>query len=502
MSKKKFLEILIESMTQSELKRFALYTKTYASNKSYLELFKSIKNGTLVKNKKYDNKYAQQRRYLYRTILESFILKDTEKSPENEVLFLLKSAGYLLRKQLPEQAYAIINKALQLVKKYEMTGYHIELIELEKEVRMYANPKKHRSDEEIIKEEQNLIEYQKELQTLKLIYNHIINYKKRYGYIDNRLWQQLFDEIRVMGLPDSAEKCHTQRAKYYYFYDLTLLNWIQHRHAAAYEYSKKMIQIDTAPISKMEYLNGLLEHSSSCLCLGKTDELLAILHRVKQYYDKGLFGQYDNVALKIFYYSSNYELMSYVFKGDKEKVISKISEIEKGMKKWGDKIPMEMKLILASVLKLGYLALKDTKKTAAQISFLLDHYKSGLRLDAYDDGLIYSMIFAFEKDDPEYLERQAGISYKHFNNYQNTTDIDVAFKIDTAALFLQYAAYKIDKKELLVRFKKLLMQKLEKFDNQFSEIDYPYLLWVESQLRGMELLETARILYKERLATD
>ena len=498
MPKKKFLEILIESMTQSELKRFALYTKTYASNKSYLELFKSIKNGATVKTQKYDNKYAQQRRYLYRTILESFILKDTEKSPENEVLFLIKSAGYLLKKQLPEQAYAIINKALQLVKKYEMTGYHIEIIELEKQVRMYANHKKHRSDEEIIEEEQNLIKYQKELQTLKLIYNHIINYKKRYGYIDNRLWQQMYDEIKEMGLPESAEKCHTQRAKYYYYYNLTLLNGIRHRHASAYEYSKKLIQIDTAPISKMEYLNGLLEHSSSCICLGKTDEVLNILKQIDQYFNKGLFGQYDNVALKIFYYRSNYELMSYVFKGDKENVIRKLNEIEKGMKKWGDKIPMEMKLILASVLKLGYLSLKNTKKTATQISFLLNNYKSGLRLDAYDDGLIYSLIFAFEKNDTEYLERQAKIAQKHFNRYKNPKDIDVSFKIKTAALFLQYATYKIDKKELLIKYKKLLINKLKMFDNQFSEIDYPYLLWVESQLRQQDLLETARILYNER----
>lgn len=499
MAKKRFLETLIESMTQSELKRFALFTKTYTSNKSYLELFKSIKNGTAIKTKKYDNKYAQQRRYLYRTILESLIVKSTEKSPESEVFFLIKSAGFLLRKQLPEQAYAIINKALTLVKKHEMIGYHIQIIELEKQIRMYTNLKTQRSDEEIIIEERNLIEYQKGLQTMKLIYNFIINHKKRFGYIDEKLWDKLYKEVIKMGLPDSVDECKTERSKFYYYYNFSLLNWIRHKHLLAYEYSKKIIEIDPTPIPKIEYLNGLLEHSTSCMCLGKPKELISVLQEVKQNYNKGLFSYYDNIALKIFYYRSNYELMSYVFMGDEEKVIEKIAEIEKGIKKWGDKIPLGMKLILASILKFGYWVIKDIKKAATHISFILNNFKSGLRLDVYDDGLIYSMMFAFEKDDIDYLERQVKIAYKQFNQYENKDDIDVSFKIETAKLFMKYAFYEINKQEFLKQFQSLLLEKLKLFDNNFSEMDYPYLLWVESKIRRLDILETARILYKERL---
>ncbi len=499
MARKQYLETLIASLTQGELKRFALYTKTYASNKTYLNLFKSIRKNQQKVSQKYDNKYAQQRRYLYRAILESLILKDNDKSPESEVLFLIKSASYLVKKQLPEQAYAVINKALQLVRKNEMFGYHIEIIEQEKQVRLYTNPKAHRSNDEIVQEEKDLILFQSELQSLKLIYNHILNYKKQYGYIDKEMWEDLKKEVVEMGMPPNASYCATQKSKYYYYFSQTLLHWLVHFHKPAYLYSSNFLQIDSGPLSKSEYLNGLLEHSSSCLCLGKIDEVVDILSMVQHKYEKGMFGQYDNITLRIFYYRSNYELMSHIYMGDQEKVIQKIAEIENGIAYWGRKIPLEMQLILASVLKLGYFAVKDYKKARTQIVFLIQNYKSGLRLDAYEDGLMSNLIYLFTKDDRIYLEEQAQKTLKYFQNNGQDNNLDIQMKIKVSRLFLAYGKYQITKKEFLTGFQKALEDKMAYFDNHFSETDYPYLIWVNSKLYDKDYLEMAREMAPKRL---
>jgi len=489
MAKKNLLESLIHSLNPSELKRFALYTKTYTSNKSYLDLFKAIKNN-VHKSQKYDNKYAQKKRYLYRIILESLILKD-KKTIKNEVLFLIKSANYLINKQMPDHAYQQVNKALALVTKHEMTGYHLEIIEIEKQIRVCMNPKGYRSDEEILQEEVYLIEQQKQLQSLKAVYNHILNYKKKYGYIDYKRWDELYTEILEMGFPNLEDDCINNRAIYYYNYNQCLLSWIKHSHKEAYKYTTKLIQMDPAPLNNLERLNAYLEHSSSCFCLGRTHEIIQTLNQVEDMYQKGAFGRYDSIALKIFYYRSNYELLSYVFMGDEKKLRYKLVEIEKGMEYWGDKIPFAMKMIVATGLKFGYLAVGDLKKMKKQINFLIDSKKSGLRQDAYEDGLVWNMIYYFIKDDIDFLEIQAERAYKHFSQNDVNQSIDSHFKVKISKLFWDYSRMRMDKKQFLNTFKEMLEEKMVFFDNNFSEIDYPFLLWVQSEISGKPLLDTA-----------
>lgn len=499
MSKIRFLEALIDALDKGELKRFALYSKSYASNKSYMELFKSIKNGKSTIVRKYDNKYAQQRRYLYRSILESLIYKTADNNPEAEVLFLIRSASFLLYKQLPNQAYAVINKALQLVRKYEMFGYHIQIIEIEKQVRMYIQTDAYRKDEEILDDEMKLIAYQSELQRIRLIYNHIITYKKKYGYLNNRLSRQLNNELQNMNMPESEAGCVKNKTKYYYYYSNTIFYRMTNKNRLAYEHSNKMVKMETKPLTKHEQLSGVLEHTTSCICLGKTNELLGILHSVKKNYDDGAYGFFDNLALKLFYYQSNYELMSYVFEGKKEKVIAKIKEINDGMAFWGNKIPVEMQMILASALRLGYFAIGDLKKARKEALFMENKQKSGIRKDVYEDGMVSSLIYIFLKNDVEFLETYASKLLKYFNLKDNMDDPDVQFKYNTAKLFYEFALYKIDKNVLLTQFKQYLEQKMSLFDNGFSEIDYPYYIWANAQIEEKDYLEIARELAPEML---
>jgi len=257
-----------------------------------------------------------------------------------------------------------------------------------------------------------------------------------------------------------------------------------------------MILINPDPLSNQEYLNGLLEHSTSCLCLGKTNEILSTLSLVKQNYEQGMFETYDSVSLKIFYYRSNYELLSYAFMGQEENLRKKIQEIEEGIAYWGDKIPLAMKLILATGLKFGYASIGERKKMTQQTNLLIDNYKSGLRLDVYEDGLMWNLMSIFSKNDMDFLENQAEKAHKHFKKYKAEEDIhenlDINFKIEATKLFLDYSRYLIDKKDFLIKFKQILEDKLSHFDNKFLEMDYPYLIWVNSEISNKSLLETAR----------
>ena len=500
MAKKRFLEELIANLNQGELKTFSLYTKTYGAKKNYLEIFNDIKKSKTSKPKKYDNKYAQQRRYLYRVILESLVQKSYDNSIQGEVFFLINSANYLLKKQLPDQAYAIINKALDLVRKHEMFGYHLEILELEKQVRLFTNPSEYRSDKEIIEEEKNLIIYQKELQTLKLIYNHLQNYKKKFGFVDLQSWLKLKDEITEMGLYPDELYYKTNKTRFYYNLCQASLFIIGRRYIKAYNSAKRFINLPQTSLSQQEILNGLLQYTTSALLFGNTTEVLERLHDIKKAYEQGRFGFYDRTTLQIFYYRSNYELSSYIFEGQKENVYKKITEIEEELSYWNEKIPLEIKMVLASVLKLGYYAIGNIKKANQYVQFLIQNYNSGLRLDAYEDGLIYNLMFIFEKNDMDYLESEARKTYNYFGKkFEKIENQDILTKKNIAKIFLDYALYKIDEKKLLLSFKKQILNKFNLSDNGFLEIEYSYLIWVNSKLQQQDFLETAVSMTKQYL---
>ncbi len=499
MAKRNFLKDLIKSLTQGELKKFSFYTKNISSPKSYLEIFNDIRKNKTAKPKKYDNKYAQQRRYLYNIILESMVHRAHDETIEGKVFFYIKSANFLLRKQLPEQAYDIINKALTLVRKYEMFGYHLAILDLEKEVRLFTNPSNYRPDNEIIEEEKNLINYQKELQTLKLIFSHIRNYKKKYGFIDTQTWLKLRDEVIEMGLLPDEHYYKTNKAKFYFFYSQALLHLLGHQFRDAYHYGKKIMDLPKTNLAKSKILNAELDYSTFALETGNTQVALETMSNIKKAFERGEYGFYERTALQIFYYLSNNELLSYAFEGEKDKIIEKLEEIENGMAYWGDKIPLEIKIILATALKLGYYAIGNYKKAIKQINLIIQNKKSGLRLDAYEDGLMYYMMYIFDKNDKAFLENEARKIYYYFKyrDLESKND-DVFTKKNLARLFLQYAMYKIDKNKMLTELKTLLTERIERYGG-FMEIEYPYLIWTNSRLQNKDFIETAREMTKTYL---
>ena len=317
--------------------------------------------------------------------------------------------------------------------------------------------------------------------------------------MNNRLSLQLKNELQNMNMPENEDGCVKNKTKYYYYYSNTIFYRITNRNKRSYEHSQKLVKMETNPLTKHEQLSGVLEHTTSCNCLGKTNELLNTLRLVKKNYDKGAYGFFDNLALKLFYYQSNYELMSYVYEGRKDKVIAKIKEINDGMVFWGNKIPVEMQMILASALRLGYFAIGYLKKARKEALFMENQQKSGIRKDVYEDGMVSSLIYIFLKNDVEFLETYASKLLRYFNLKDKMDDPDMQFKYNTAKLFYDFALYKIDKKTLLTRFKDYLEQKMSLYDNGFSEIDYPYYIWVNAQIGDKDYLETARNLAPKML---
>ena len=491
MAKRNYLEDLVNSLTQGELKKLSFYTKNITSKKNYLEILDDIRKNKTSKRQKYDNKYAQQRRYLYNIILESMVQKVQDDTIEGKIFFYIKSVNYLLSKQLLEQAYDIINKALNIVRKYEMFGYHLAILELEKEARLFTNDSKHRTDNDITEEEKKLITFQKELQTIKLIYSHILTHKKKYGFMDPQQWLKLKNDTIQMGLKSSADSYQTNKAKFYYYYSQAILHLLGHRNTDAFNFGRKILEVPKTSLSKFEILQASLDYSSLALEAGYIQEVLKATSGVTKAYKRGEFGSFDKTGLQIFYYCANHDILSYVFEGQKEKLLQKLAEAEIEYKKWENKIPLGMKIIITTGFIIGYFAVGELKKSIKRIQFILQNQRAGLRLDAYEGILIYHLLTIFDKNDISFLENESRKVYYYFKyRYLESKNKEVKTKKNIAHLLLQFAMYRISKKEMLTEMIRIILDWFKE-NNGYAEIEYPYLIWANSKLQNKTFIEMA-----------
>lgn len=492
MRRKNGLEILIKSLNKGELRQFTLHSNIYSSKKVYLKIFKKIQRGELI-----DNNLSQQKMYLYNSILESLVGKIKINTPESKIFYHINCADFLFRKQIPTQAYSHIKKALKVSKKYELFGYHIQLIEKEKQIRLYLDTKKERSSFEINIEEILLIKLQQKLQEKRKIYNFILDYKKKYGYLDKLSFSELNKKVNESESLAEGGGNLSIRINYYHHFSKSILFWMQKKHESAFKHTKLLSKLNKNVLSPSEYLNGILEHTTSCICLGKFKEVLQLLKHVRYEYNLGTFGNYNNIILKIFYYCSNYETMSYVFLGEQDSLKQKIIEINKGIKCWEGKIPLEMKFVLASVLKLAYIALGELDKAKKEIFFILNEKNTTIRIDAYEDSLMSNLIIIFEQGDVSYLESFSFKTITYFKSHKNKGAKHVKINRNISKAFYDYSIYKLTKKEFLFLYQKLIEKEMIKVT--FSELYYPYLIWVYAQINNTTYIKTAEKMYKNKL---
>ncbi len=180
----------------------------------------------------------------------------------------------------------------------------------------------------------------------------------------------------------------------------------------------------------------------------------------KEAFDRRHYGRYERTALQIFYYISNYEMLSYIFECQRDNVLNKIEEIEKGIKRWDKKIPLEIKMVLATALKLGYYATGDLENAKRQAQFLIQNKNSSLRLDAYKDDLTYHMIFIFEQNDMELLKKESLKIYDYFKRrYGEVKEPDTIMKKISRTCFYNMQPVKRIKAACFNHFKQNVMER-------------------------------------------
>ena len=481
------LEKLIKSLSQGELRAFSLSIKK-EGNPSYYELFNAIRTDKYKKQKK-DNNETQRRNYLYNAILDSLL--NQAKTIDTQIAKGLHQAEILYNRHLEKEAWKVISKAEKLAQKHERFGYIIQILEWKKTIGFRLESFSTQDYRDTSKQETETIE--KYLNYLKAAgnYNELLIRKKKEGYVyeeDKLPDASLFDDII---LDDNLPK----RTLYYHRMAQAVRHCLVQDVQSQYQVTKLIMKDAAVIIEPNECMLAYFEHLTSCICAGEFEELLTTLAKLKTDIKKGKFGNSKDIIVKLFYYSSNYEIMALNYLGDKNLLQLKIKEVELGMKKMGDKLSTEMKLVIFSALKVGHYFLGQEEESKKYLNSILDNDQVNLRKDISQSALFFNLLICTDENKVEEMEA----TLKTISLQTDLNRPQYQFEKDLFTIFSQFANDKLDKPSLytsIINSYNNIAQELPS-GFKYTENYYPYFLWAFSRKNHIDIMVSSKNIHQK-----
>lgn len=190
MSKLDSLIVLINSMDTAEKRYFQLNTKMYEGRKDYQFLFDLIDQSGLsadsvklkFKKQKPEGSFEIICNHLYNLLLDKLLIKDSEKEVEFQVFKAYQQAHFLVKRNLFDEAFKLIEKYKTIALEYELFTHFLLLAKLE--IRLYNQLEFNGMDEN------KLIKLQSKIETVSRQQRAIENHTGLYNLMSLRQIRQ------------------------------------------------------------------------------------------------------------------------------------------------------------------------------------------------------------------------------------------------------------------------------------------------------------------------
>jgi len=476
------IQKLIQSLNQGELKQFSLKVKK-DNNTEYNKIFQAIKLG---KEPQFINKntFSQRKKYLYDTLLD--LLNNSTSSIDAIILKKLLSLETLFKRQLNILAFKEANKAQKLAEKHERYGLLIQIFEWKKNIGYYLEDFTRQDYFDLSEREEHILNEQLYYLKAKNKYMEILNLKREFGYLNSDYDRSIFSKY--------GEINHSTESKRTLFYSRmtkAIYHWMLKEHDKEYELTKLNVQAVDIQVDNVEFMIAHLEHLTSCVCNANFAELVSTLDNLKIKNKNGFFGKNIIIDLKLFYYSANYEIMSYAHMGDIELLQKKVNEVESGLIYWKSNISKEMLSVVYSALKMGHYYLGDIKKSKYYINKMINNYSGKIRKDVYFDALLFNLIIIFENlDNIDYIDSNINSTIRFLKNNNMKNSFEYLF-----ASYLRKYIYDDRIFEKVYNSLEPVFHKyFYKLDNGklYSENYQPIYLWLISKVKNEPFITTVK----------
>lgn len=485
------LQRLINSLTTGEKRHFTgLFSpKNKAESLPlYLQLYQLYEKG----KSKPDNYLPEvsarslimARKRLYDNIIESLLLFHHEKSTNTVLQNKLSSLDILYAKGLAEQALVIWNKAYLQAVEQEKFNILLQLLDWEKRLNIVLDSPT-RDSITIKDEEESVLKKLQQIHALERIFSHIMLLKKQHGFIKSDLRYQL--EAETVLAPDmpSAKDCLSTKAIFYHDLIRSIYHWMIFEHTEGYAYSLKLLEHNPENIMPNDFLYGILQHITSCVCILKFNETLNGIELGKFYLETYDLSNLPKFVGQVFVYEAIYSIIVHSYMGNKSKLSQCVEDTELRLESYSNFIPIDLRKVVLGNLMIGHMALGNMDKAEEFWQLVYDKQYRKVREDITADLYFFRLFSLLHTKQYDLIPSAARSAYHYYTTTRSSSDM---FEAELSISSLLRKDQNYEKTETLRELLEFVKSTLNNFIkdinniNGFQEHYTRYVIWADAIL--------------------
>jgi hypothetical protein len=498
------LKNLVKSLSGAEKRHFSLLSSTFinADKKPlYLQLFQHlIKEETELSDLDSLPELTTVKKRLFRNILKSLRVFHQDKSVEISIQNCLSDIEILYSLSLPKQSSYLLQRAYEQAVANEKFALLLSLLEWEKKLNMVLDSPS-RSIMEIAREERHVLKQLMQLIELENLFSSMKSLKRQYGQVKGGLEKELDEESLNIINRYNSDECISQKAKFYYNFTYAIYNWITYDHKAAYGFSKELLHLEIKAVLPGDYIDSILEHSTSCIQIGKFKEALETLEYAQQMMRQLNLEQVPVLNTKVFFYTVGYHLVIYNYTGNKEQLLYTINRAENEIRHHENNMPIEARQVLTANLMNAYLGIGDIKKVDELWESLFQKTSKSIRRNIYDDLRLFRLFNLLQHKAYAVIPSMALSAYRYYSKPEHNSG-DFGLELKLTMMLIKEHDYDNEavRESVLNSIKETVNEYIKSFNNNsFLEHYTIYAIWIECIITERPFCDAAAMWHENYL---
>lgn len=498
------LHELIHSLNKSEKRYFKVFSSrhTIGEENAYIKLF-----DYLDKMDEYDeevvfrhfkgqaflNKFSITKARLYANILKSLDTFHSTSSIDAQIFRSIHSAEILYKKGLYKQCEKLLNSAEKQAKKHE--NFHLLLEIKEKQKKLIENELytdiKAKEIEKMFDAEQNILEEINQYQALWNVKSLLFQEINKNGKVRNEK-----DTLKLRDMVQQVEQMDISRAS-------TKSKYLYHHIQSAFYFSVNDLDLSHYHLSSIIDLleeNGRLLKEQPNLYFSALTNFIYISTKLKKYELselnlkklKNLSDTGKNIDLDIKYFSSTYslELSLLADKGEFQKAIELVPQIEEGYRLYEGHISSLRKAYIDFQVGVIYLSMGEYNHALSWMYKILNEGKIDQKQDIFCFAQLINLILHFELNNSRFLPYAITSTKRYLKNRNRIYKFEEVFLKLISQISKTNNVF--DLQEKLAPIEEQLVELKNDPKEQIVFEYFDFLSWVRSKLKQRSFAELKR----------
>lgn len=432
---------LIKSLTKSEKRFFKLSSSLQSGEKNYLKIFDYIEKQSeydeqelkkVFENETFIKHLPSEKNHLYKLILKSLRSYYSEQSVNSTLKQEIKNVEILYNKALYRECEKFVGRAKQTAQKYEKFYYWFELINWEKKLldSAYESGVFNIDLDMLIEEEEMVIAKLRNLAEYTIIYSKINLIFRSGGFTRNEAERKVVEGIANYHLIKGKNTALSTKAASICYYIKGLCAATNRNYEDSFQFFNRTREIlDNNPHIKSDtgarYAMTLFHLLRCHIDNQEFDQASKLITDIRALQSKKGFKSVD-VSVRIFANSYNQELVLLHAKGEFQKSVDLIPEIEKQQEAYKGKISKEMELLLTYNKAYSCFGIGDFKRALTYLNDVLNDNEQNLRQDIYSFARLFNLVIHYELGNYDFLEYVVKSTSRYLNKQERNYEIENA----------------------------------------------------------------------------